>query len=55
MSHASPYENNPLLANLTLGQKKRWVLADSLPAFLQRLSPLPQTAVTPAVPVNLPA
>ena len=38
-----------------LGKKKRWVLADSLPAFLQRLSPLPQTAVTPAVPVNLPA
>ena len=38
-----------------LGQKKRWVLAESLPAFLQRLSPLPQPAVTPVAPVNLPA
>lgn len=34
MSHASPYENNPLLANLTLGQKTDYV-ADYAPHLLQ--------------------
>lgn len=38
-----------------LGQPKRWVLADSLPAFLQRLSPLPLKQITPVAPANLPA
>ena len=34
MSHASPYENNPLLANLTLGQKTDYV-AEYCPQLLQ--------------------
>lgn len=34
MSHASPYENNPLLANLTLGQKTDYV-AEYAPHLLQ--------------------
>jgi 7-cyano-7-deazaguanine reductase len=34
MSHASPYENNPLLANLTLGQKTDYV-AEYCPELLQ--------------------
>lgn len=34
MSHASPYENNPLLANLTLGQKTEY-LAEYSPQLLQ--------------------
>jgi SecY interacting protein Syd len=36
-----------------LGQPKRWVLADSLPAFLQRLSPLPLRTTSPVAQVNL--
>jgi SecY interacting protein Syd len=38
-----------------LGQPKRWVLADSLPDFLQRLSPLPIKATSPTAQANLPA
>ena len=34
MSHASPYENNPLLANLTLGQKTEYI-AEYSPQLLQ--------------------
>ncbi len=34
MSHASPYENNPLLANLTLGQKTDYI-AEYSPQLLQ--------------------
>lgn len=38
-----------------LGQPKRWILADSLAEFLQRLSPLPLKTISPAAQANLPA
>lgn len=38
-----------------LGQPKRWVLADSLPEFLRRLSPLPLKTISPIAQANLPA
>jgi SecY interacting protein Syd len=38
-----------------LGQPKRWILADSLAEFLQRLSPLPLKTISPVAQANLPA
>jgi 7-cyano-7-deazaguanine reductase len=50
MSHASPYENNPLLANLTLGQKTDYV-AEYAPHLLQ---PVPRALNRDALNLNDP-
>jgi SecY interacting protein Syd len=38
-----------------LGQPTRWILADSLAEFLQRLSPLPLKMASPVAQANLSA